>query len=215
MQRGIEEVHGRAADKTGHENVGGVGVEHLRRIDLLDDALVEHANARTHRHGLNLVVRHVDECGLQPLVQLGDLRARLDTQLGIQVRKGLVQQEHRRFTHNGASHGHALTLATRQLARPAIQQVDALVFLNQAEAARRLVDAAINFLLGGLAQTQAKGHVVVNSHVRVKRVTLEDHGHVPVLGRDVVDHAVTNQDLSGRHLLQASQHSQTGRLAAA
>jgi hypothetical protein len=43
-------------------------------------------------------------------VQLGDLHAHLDAQLGVQVGQRLVEQEHRRLAHDGAAHGHALAL---------------------------------------------------------------------------------------------------------
>ena len=42
---------------------------------------------------------------------------------------------------------------------------------------------------GDAAQLQAEGHVVVDAHVRVERVVLEDHRDVAVLRRDVVDDA--------------------------
>jgi len=85
-QRGVEEVHARAADEAGYEDVRRVVVQVLRRIDLLQHAVLHNRNARGHRHRLNLVVRHVDKGRRQALVQLGNLGPRLDAQLGVQVR---------------------------------------------------------------------------------------------------------------------------------
>jgi 2C-methyl-D-erythritol 2,4-cyclodiphosphate synthase len=53
-----------------------------------------------------------------------------------------------------------------------------------------------------------ESHVVVHAHVRIQRVGLEDHRDVPVLGGDVVDHAVADANLSLGDRLQAGQHTQ-------
>ena len=108
----VKEVHGRRADEAGHEQVGGMIVELLRRPQLLDDAGVEHRDARAHGHGFGLVMGHVDKGGLHALVDLGDLRARLHAQLGIQVGERLIQQEHLRRAHQCPPQRHALALPT-------------------------------------------------------------------------------------------------------
>src|SRR5690348_17727509 len=54
---------------------------------------------------------------LQALVQLLDLRAHLHAKLGVEVRQGLVEQEHLRVAHDRASHRDTLALAARELAR--------------------------------------------------------------------------------------------------
>ncbi len=51
--------------------------------------------------------------------------------------------------------------------------------------------------------------------MRIERVGLEHHGHVPVAGRHLVDNLVVDLDLARRDVLQARQHAQRGRLAAA
>src|SRR5256885_16236418 len=59
------------------------------------------------------------------------------------------------------------------------------------------------------------GHVVVHAHVRIEGVRLEDHGDVAVLGGDVVDDAVADQDLPFGDRLQPGEHPERGRFAAA
>ena len=44
-----------------------------------------------------------------------------------------------------------------------------------------------DFGLRKFPQLQSKGHVVVDRHVRIERVILEDHRDIAVLRRDVVD----------------------------
>ena len=51
--------------------------------------------------------------------------------------------------------------------------------------------------------------------MRVERVGLEDHGHVSVAGRHLVDDLVVDLDLTRGDVLEARQHAQGGRLAAA
>ena len=97
---------------------------------------------------------------------------------------------------------------TGELARFALQQVLDAKHLGS------LLDAALDLLLGGLAQLETKSHVIVDRHVRVKGVRLEDHGDVPVLGRDVVDNLVADQDATIADVFQACQAAQGGRLAA-
>src|SRR3546814_832155 len=95
-------------------------------------ARLEDRHAGGHGHGLDLIVGHVDEGGLEPAVELDELSARLGAQLGVEVRHGLVHQEHGRLADDSSGQGDALALATRERARLAIEQ------LGQAEHARRL-----------------------------------------------------------------------------
>ena len=61
-----------------------------------------------------------------------------------------------------------------------------------------------------MTQLEAKGHVVVDGHVGVKGVVLEDHGDVAIFGIDIIDDAITDFDVSFADLLQTSDHAQTG-----
>ena len=76
-----------------------------------DDDLVGHG------HRLDLVVRDVDGGRAEPLVQLLDLGAHGDAQLGVEVRQRLVEEEHLRIAHDRAAHRDALALAAGELAR--------------------------------------------------------------------------------------------------
>ena len=56
----LVEVHRRRPDERGDEHVGRVVVQVLRRVDLLQVAVLEHGDAVAHRHRLDLVVGDVD-----------------------------------------------------------------------------------------------------------------------------------------------------------
>jgi len=117
-----EEVHRWRANEAGHEQVCRPIIERLRCIKLLEKAFVHHRNARSHGHGFRLVVSHIDEGGLQTLVQLADLGAGLHTQLGIQVREGFVEQEYLRLAHDCPAYCYTLTLAAGKLTWFALEQ---------------------------------------------------------------------------------------------
>jgi hypothetical protein len=108
-----------------------------------------------------------------------------------------------------AAHRHALPLAARQCARLALEE------LFDLEDVRGLLDALLDLLLRQLAQLQPEREVVLDGHVRVERVALEDHRDIAVLRRQVVDDLVADSDLAVGDLLEPGQHPQRSRLAAA
>src|SRR5471032_2367162 len=105
-----KKVHGRRADKTCDEQIVGVIVEFQRRTNLLDRASVQHDDAVRHRHGFNLIVRHVDRRCTQALMQRLDFRTHLNAYLRVEVRQGFVEEEHLWVTYDRAPHCHTLTL---------------------------------------------------------------------------------------------------------
>ena len=91
--------------------------------DLHDAAVHEHRHAVGERHRLFLVVRDVDRGDAERALQLLQLEARFEAQLGVEVGQRLVEQEEARLAHDGARQRDALLLAARELARPAREQV--------------------------------------------------------------------------------------------
>ncbi len=109
--------------KPATKRLSGRSYEFERRAHLLDDAVVHDDDLVGHRHGLDLVVGDVDGRGLEALVQLLDLGPHGDAQLGVEIGQRLVEQEHLRIAHDGATHGDALALPARELARVAVQEL--------------------------------------------------------------------------------------------
>ena len=93
----LEEVHRRAADEPGDEEVGGAVVELLRGGDLLQLALAHHRDPLPEGHRLDLIVRDVDRRHADLLVDQADLGPHLRAQLGVEVRERLVHQERLRL----------------------------------------------------------------------------------------------------------------------
>ncbi|OPY90292.1 MAG: hypothetical protein A4E72_00739 [Syntrophus sp. PtaU1.Bin208] len=152
---------------------------------------------------------HVNKGRVQAPPEQDDLRTHLVAQLGVQVGQRLVHQEHLRLAYDGTADRHALALAAGQRFGLAVQ-----VFLD-AQDVRGLDDPAVHLLLFDLPDAQAERQVFIHGDVRVKRIILEHHGDVAVLGFHVVHHAVTDlQDALG-DVLQARDHAQGGGFPAA
>ena len=92
-------------------------------MNLLQDAIGEHGDPLPERDRFDLVVGHVDRRDADALVEPLELGPHLDAEFGIEVRQGLVEQEHLGFAHEGATHRYPLPLATRELAWTTAEQV--------------------------------------------------------------------------------------------
>jgi len=204
-----EEVHLRGADESGNEQIGGIVVEVLGGVNLLDETVLHNYDAGTHGHSFGLVVGNIDEGGLQALMELGDLSSHLNAQLGVEVGKRFVHKEDLGLTNDGAAERNALSLTTGKSLGLTVEQVldveDAGSFLN----------ALVDLGLGGLAELKTESHVIINSHVRIQGVVLENHGDVAILGRYVVYELIADVEFAVGDLFKTRDHSQSGGFSAA
>ena len=53
-----------------------------------------------------------------------------------------------------------------------------------------------------LGQPQPERHVLIDRHVRIKRIRLEDHGHAPARRGDFVDDLSTDGDFAARDFVE-------------
>ena len=179
------------------------------RRDLLQLPLAHDRDAVAHRHRLDLVVRHVDRRHAELALEARDLGAHVDPELRVQVRERLVHEIGLRLADDRAAHRHALALATGERARLPVEE------LLQSEDAGSVPDALVDLVLGLAPQAQSEGDVLVDREVRVERVALEDHRDVAVACGHVVDDPVADLDGALADLLEARDHAQRSRLAAA
>ncbi len=142
-------------------------------------------------------------------MQLADFGAHRHAQLRVEIGKRLVEEEELRLAHDRPPDRHSLPLAAGKLLRLAVEQV------LQAEDLGGLLHPGVDLLFRDLPDLQAEAHVVPDVHVRVQGIALEHHGDVPVLRRHVVDERVADVDLAGADGLEACDHPQRRRLAAA
>ena len=207
--RELEQVHAGRAEESRDEPVRGPVVHLPRRGALLQHAAIEHGDAVAHRHGLDLVVRDVDRGDAQTPLQPGDLRPRLDPQLGIEIGQRLVEQEHAGLPHQRTSHRHPLPLPTRERLGLAIEEA-----LDLEQPGRRAYPLR-GLVLRRTSDVERERHVLGDRHVRVQRVVLEHHRDVALLRWEVGDVPVPDQEPAVVGALQTGEESQRRRLAAA
>ena len=142
-------------------------------------------------------------------MDLLDLGAHLDAQLGVEIGQRLVEQHQPRPQHQGTRDGDALLLAARQLARiPGFKP-------QQLHQAKHLLHALVDLLLRDRRQGEAECDVVVDRHVREQRVVLEYHAKATLLRRQVVHPFAVEPDLAFARRDQSRDDRQSGRLPAA
>ena len=95
----------------------------MRGADLVDTALIENSDAVPQAHGLGLIMGDVDGGGAKAALKLLQFVTRGITQLGIEIRQGLVEKKDHRLTHHRARKRHALAFAARQLTRLPVKEV--------------------------------------------------------------------------------------------
>ena len=169
----------------------------MRRVDLLDLALVHHDDPVGSDHRLGLVVGHVDGRDLELVVQAADLEAHLLAQVGVEIGERLVEQQDFRFDDDGAGQRHTLLLAARQFGGIAPLEVAHLDHVQD------LVDAAVDLGARQLPDLQTEADILAHRHVRPDGVALEDHRHAAILGR--------HDARGGRNLLAVHLDAAVGR----
>ena len=184
-------------------------VELARARDLLDQSAVHDGDAVAHRERLFLVVRDVHERRLRARLDLLELELHLLAQLEVERAERLVEQQRRRLVDERAREGDALLLAAGELSRLA------LLHALEAHRAQRGRDARAHVVTAHALDAQPERDVLEHAHVREQRVRLEHHVDVPLGRRHVRDVAAAQQDAAARGLLEARDHAQRRRLAAA
>ena len=109
-------------------------------------------------------------------VDLGDLGAHGDPLLGVQVGKRLIHQEDAHLTDDRAANGHSLALAAGQGPGQTVQVI------GETQDLGGLQHPLLNDVVVHTLEGQAKGDVVIDRHLGIEGVALEDHGHLPLPG---------------------------------
>ena len=204
-----EKVHRRLADELRDEEVRRMLVELVRRRQLLQDAGVHHGDAVGHRHGLGLVVgdQHAGDAGvlLEPL----DLGAELHLVVAVEMAQRLVEEDDRRLPHQRAPDGDPLLRPAAELAHADVRQ------RVEPEERQHVVDRAPDLRPRAATDLQRERDVLGDREVRIERVVLEDHRDVALRGVERADRPVAEVDLARADVLDAGDHLQRRRLAAA
>ena len=162
-----------------------------------------------HRHRLLLVVRDHDAGDADVVDDVDELDLRFLAQLLVERDERLVEKQQLRLLDEAARERDALLLAARELMRLSFR-----VRLELHELQHRF-DPSPNFVLRQAVAAQPEGDVVEHREVRKERVALEHHVHRPLVRRQRRQVAAGELDGSRSRLLEAGEHAQQRRLAAA
>src|SRR5580704_11106022 len=141
-------------------------------------------------------------------MQADDLTPHLDPQFRIEIRERLVEKERLGLLDNRPTDRHALTLTTRELRRPARQQLGNLENLGGT------TDASVNLGLFYLLIDQAKTKVFVDAHMRIKGVRLKHHRHTPRRRQKMITAYSADVHFTGGQVFEPGDHPQQGRFPA-
>src|SRR5919106_296216 len=207
LESSLDQVHRGTSYEASDEQVRRSLVERFWIVELLELALTEHRHPVAHRHRLDLVVGDIDRRRTELVLDACDLGPHLRTQLCVEVRERLVHEEYPRVADDRPSHRDALALAAGELARPPFEH------LVKSEDSRDLPHAAVDLALRNPPHLETERDVVVDRHVRVKGVILEDHRDVTVGRVEIVDHGLADADLALGDRLEPGDHAERSRLS--
>ena len=208
VKRPADEVHRRSAQKTGHEGVARFVVKMEWAAGLLQRAVAENGDAGPHGHGFGLIVGHVDDGGLEALVELDQLGPELGPHLGVKIGEGFVEKEDAGLADDGAAHRNALLLSAGKVAGQPREE-----FLNT-EDGGGFADPARNVGGGKTPDAEAESEIFGHGEMRVECVVLEDHGDVAIPGGETTDVGVADEDAAGGQAFEAGDHAQGAGFAA-
>ena len=142
-------------------------------------------------------------------MELGNFRSHRSAEFRVEVRERLVEKEYLGLADDGTSQSDTLALTAGKslgLSRKII---------GNAEDFRRGLYFLVDDFLGYLAEFQTECHIIVNGHVGIKSVVLENHCDVSVLGYDVVDELSVDIQFARRDFFEPRYHTERSGFTAA
>ena len=202
-ENGINKVHLRRTHEACNKEVYRICVEVLRRINLLNEAVLHNNDSVTHCHSFCLVMSNVDKCCTELLVELGDLSSHLSTELSVEVGKRLVEEEYLRLTNDSTTESNTLSLTAGESLWLSVEEV------RDVEDTSSFFNLTADFVLRNLSELKTESHILEYSHVRIKSIVLENHCDVSVLRSNVVYKTVADVELTFRDLFKTCDHTES------
>ncbi len=179
-----------------------MAVEVHRGRNLLDDAVVHNRDTVAECESLGLVMGDVKHGGGEAGVKAGNLRPHEEAGRSVEIGQGLVEQEDLWAPDKGAAEGDPLALAARKIGRFTVQAS------SEFESLRSVLHAPGNLRPRNMPKLQPEDQIVINRHMGVEGIILEDHGDITVLGRKVVDNLAVDGDGTGGGRFEAGDEAQ-------
>ena len=151
----------------------------------------------------------VNKGGRKLVVELGYLGAHLYAELCVEVGERFVEEEYLRLADDCASQSDTLTLTAGKSFRFTRKK------RSDAEDCRGFFYSVVDFLRSHLSESETERHVLVDGHVRIKRVVLENHRDVSIPRLDVVYETSVDIELAGGNFFETGYHTQSRGFTAA
>ena len=147
-------------------------------------------------------MRHEDTGNPQLFDHIFEPGTEFLTDLGIDRRKWLIEEEKLRIRSKCSRKSNSLSLPTGKLAWISFFQTLKAYQLDQFH------NSAFDVFFVCFLDFQAKSNVVVYGHIAEQRITLEYESDPALTCRNVVDYFSINDDLAAVRLLQTCDHTQ-------
>ena len=185
----------------------------LSRSDLLEAPLMENGDPISQGEGFENVVRHENDCLLQPLLEGEHLLLKRVACQCVERAKGLVHQKVGRIGRQGPRHPYPLLLTAREFFREAT----GIGFRVKTDDSEKLMSTLPPFLLRPTKKTWHHGHVLLDRHVGEQADSLEDVSDPAAQGDRILIRNVlaVHLDRAGGGFEEAVYQLQKSGLAAA
>jgi hypothetical protein len=154
----------RGSKKARHEEIRRPLVELDWRTNLLHDAIVHHGDPIADGIRFLLIMRDEDGRNSEALLEFAKLAANLDAQLRIEIRQGLVEEQHLGSNRDYPREGNTLLLAAGELRGAAIGK------LVESDEGKCFGDALRNLRPWQPPLLESEGDIAPNRHVRPQGV---------------------------------------------
>ncbi len=196
-------------DKVRNEGRCRAIVDVFRRTDLLYLTALHDHNAVGKRQSFGLVVGDEDHRHAGLLLDALQLGAHFQTQTGVEVGQGLVEQQYLRLHHHRTGERHALLLAAGKLGRLTVGEG------READGLQAGLDLGIEFWPTHTLELQPEGDVFIDREMREQRIGLEHQADGALVGRHAGDVGAVETDMTALDRQQAGNGAHRRRLAAA
>ena len=171
----VDEVN--QTDKVCNHLVGRLGIDFMRRTNLLHNAHAHNNNAVTHSHCFTLVMGYINNGNASFLLNFQNFKAHRLTQLSIQVGQRLVKKQQTRLCYQRTCQRNTLLLATGKLIRIT------LAIFTQMYKLQHFLNTTFTLSLVYLLDFQRIANIFSYSHVRPNCIGLEYHADVAFFRR--------------------------------
>ena len=143
------------------------------------------------------------------LLDLPEFYSYIFTEFGVQVGQRFIQQKYFRIHDEGSGHGHTLLLSAGHLVG------ETFFHAFQLHEGQGLLYSLLDFILRLFLDPKAVGYIVKYIHMGEKRVFLENHGGIPVIGRHFFNIFPIEENFPFIRLIETGNHAEQCGFSAA